>query len=292
MSAITPKPTRTRIGAALAATGLAIIGAGLVATPSYADPITDGSCNGVFNGGRAGTVVVTTDPAEGTEIQPGDVISVSTTWDIGDEHSVSQIKACVEVDGDGVAAMTDEEQPVVNDGLYEHEFTVPLGTPVGTAVCLRLVVFGDPRTGGGAHSSDVVCFEVAATPDTTAPTTTSSTTTTSTTTTSTTTTSTTRPVGDPQIEPEVLGEQVGTGGGAGTTAPGALTNNPVSGNPASGGDVAAQVAVAPQVVTGPVSAELPRTGSGTRDLLMLAGWSLLLGGLALAVGRQNLVAGR
>jgi hypothetical protein len=248
---------RQRIGAAVATAGLVAIGAALTAGASYAEVPDGGACNGSFQGTPPGSLELTTVPPSGSNVKTGDLISVTATWDTGDWESLDKADICVTVGGELDLALSDIEKPADNDGSYQHAFTIPAETAVDTEVCIRAQVHGIPGASEvSTQKSNVACFTVfdPGTTTTTAPTTTTTTAPTTTTTTAPTTTTTTAPSTTvTTAPPSVLGEQL---------------QNP---------------AVDPQVV----GTELPRTGGGSRSLVLLAGWALLLGGLALAFGEAG-----
>jgi LPXTG-motif cell wall-anchored protein len=130
---------------------------------------------------------------------------------------------------------------------------VPADMPVGTDLCVRDVLFGDGNT--KTETSNTICFTsaAAATVETT------------------TTTTTMAPSTTTTTQAPAVTEQEPTGQPAG--------------NPATPGEM-----VQGQVISQPAPlAELPRTGTESRALVMFGGITMGLGILAVILGRRRTV---
>lgn len=275
---------RQRIGAGIAGAGLVSMAIGALATPSVADPIDNGACNGAFNGNPEGTLAISTDPAAGSDIFAGGTVTVTATWATTDWNGLNQLFDCVELDGVLAEGLSDQEKPPVNDGSYVHQFTVPADTAPDTEVCVRARLSGQPVNPPGneepvtTQKSNTACIRVQAAPTTTTapPTTTTSAPQTTTTTTVQTTTSTTALQATVTTTPQTTA----TTGPAAEVAGNNASNTSVAGNQvATGGNA--------EVLGNQLEAldTLPRTGTSTPVLLFLAGLALLLGGAAVGFGK-------
>lgn len=273
---------RQRIGAGIAGVGLVSMAIGVLSVPSMADPLENGSCNGI-NGNPQGTLAIGTVPPAGTESSPADIsagatVVVTATWETEDWTGLDQLSDCVELDGVLAEGLSDTEKPPENDGRYVHRFTVPAGTDPGTLVCVRARLSGQPADPPGdedpvtTEKSNSACFRVqaATAPDTTEePTTTTTTSQTVTTTAAPTTTTTAAPTATTTAPAApVAGSNVSN-----TPGPSVLGSQVVSGNAEALGSQVAALDT------------LPRTGTSAPVLLVLAGLALLLGGAAVGFGK-------
>lgn len=304
------KNRRQRIGALISMAGLVTISVSLLAGPSLADVPQDNSCNGAWGGSPLSSLAITTVPPDGALVVAGQEIVVSATWDPGDWVSLDKILDCVRIGSTIVPALSDQEKPTANDGAYVHTFTIPADTSVGSTVCVRTRLSGQPAESNvSTQKGNTACFNVVAasvgggsTTDTDVGTSGSTTTTTvvtggSTTNTTVVTGGSTTNVGGAT---ETSGSS-GTGGSNTATAPGGATTE-VAGSQAQqpqddgGAEVLGLHLDQPEVAGAgdAAPANLARTGSSTPVILMLAGLALVLGGLATGLGapasRQTITA--
>jgi hypothetical protein len=176
-------------------------------------------------------------------------------------------------------------------GEFDFAYTIPADVTPGAVVCNYAKTTGGTETGGDENRKAGACFEVVGGPTSSTTTTSSippSTTTTSTIASSTTTTSSIPPstTTTSTTSPSTAATSTTTTSVGGAIPATTTTTHPVS-------VIVPEVAttnpgqVLPLVVT-PQPVELPSTGSGTRDLTILAGLFLAAGGLALcAAGRPS-----
>jgi hypothetical protein len=213
----------------------------------------------------------TTDPAPGSRVHSGDVIKIRLTWDT-DKWAGSKLhKAidCVAVNGALDMNLTVEEKPTANDGVFEHELTVPDGLAAGTEICDRGFISGDSRGGDFEQAtSEVVCFPLGPPP------------TARETSTTTTTTLLTSPTTVTTV-PQVLGEQE-----AARPKPGPAL---VQAGPPAAAPAPAPAPAPPPALPAAGAAAPPRTIATTgafayRTLMGASGLALWLGGLSLMGG--------
>jgi hypothetical protein len=215
----------------------------------------------------------TTEPAPGSQVHSGDVIKIRLTWDTGEwaGSDLHKVIDCVAVNGALDMNLTVEEKPTPNDGVFEHELTVPDGLAAGAEICDRGFVSGDSRGGDFEQiTSEVVCFTLGPPPEAQQ--------------TSTTTTTTTRPTSPTTVTtvPQVQGEQEialpkpePALVQAGPPAPPAVP--PPAPAPAR---PAASAAAPPPAIAA--------TGAfAHRTLMGVSGLALMLGGLSLMGGAQR-----
>ena len=150
------KNVRQRIGAGIAATGLLTMALTVLAGPSLAAAGDDDACPGAFNGNPASSLAITAnvvggdDLSDGDDVPAGSTIHIRATWTTGDWQSVVKVLDCVRVDGEDQPALSIEEKPTDNDGVFDHTFDVP-DSP-GSALCVRSRLSGVPVRFQG-HSS-------------------------------------------------------------------------------------------------------------------------------------------
>jgi hypothetical protein len=214
------------------------------------------TCPEILDGhASSGHLRKTTEPADGSEVHPGDTVHVTLRWhrDDFDADVLHKALDCVTVDGDLVAPASVQERDTDNDGLFEHAYTVPGDAPPGSRLCDRGFVSGPGESDDfERQTSNDVCFVVVPTP---------------TTTTTTATTTTTRP--EVEVTPiPIIRAQVAQGGRAGTEVESVSLTSPAP------HDRPPSVLVAAQ--------EIPATGAEDRTLVALAGLAFLTGGAAVA----------
>jgi hypothetical protein len=233
---------------------------GASASAHESHPEGAAACSEILQGTTTGGLEAATTPPEGSKVQPGGVVEVTLRWDPdefdGDELHVAL--HCVTVDGVLAEALSALDRDGANDGKFAHSFTVPAGLPDGTKVCDRGYVSSE----GDGEDSDTdsrdedservksteVCFQVIS-PAPEVP-------------------AVTAPAPAPP---------------APSTAP---SPPPVAAAPAPQPDVVQGADLARQqaAVTQPVPLDtLPRTGSPSRAVFLLAGLALLGGGGAVAL---------
>lgn len=197
-----------------------------------------------------GGVENVTSPGPGT-IVAGDVVDISLSWDPADwtDTWVEKVLNCVSIDGTPVPELTDEERPSPNDGVFRRELAIPDDMESGHLLCEQGFVYGMFARGGYTlTSSPRVCFTTEAAPPPPPP------------------SATTEP-------PPVTESPTTTTTGARTTT----TTVPAPPRVAAAAGEPAPVPVR----------TLPRTGPGDRMLLIGAGGTLALGGLAVAAGARR-----
>ena len=261
-----------RIVRGAGALGLVAAGLLLTTSPAWADErtaderlaYTKKTCERIIRHRDSGGVEKTTVPAPGSRVQPGDVIKVRLTWESAkwDGSRLHKAIDCVAINGVLDMKLTVEEKPASNDGVFEHELTVPDGLAAGTEICDQGFIAGDSPGGEFKQdTSDVVCFTVGPAPDQGG---------TSPTTTSTTAPPTSPPTTATTAPPLVQGEQERKE--AAPPAPPLVQ----AGSPAP-----PAVAPAPAPKSAP-QPELAITGAvGMRALVITSGLGMTLGGLGL-----------
>jgi LPXTG-motif cell wall-anchored protein len=149
----------------LAAGSLTVPGAGQAgAEDSHPGGLPE-TCPEVLSGAPSGDLEKRTDPPEGSDVQGGDVITVTLRWNPQSFDGPLLHKAidCVTVNGEIAADLSGQERDAPNDGLFEWRYTVPADVPAGARICDRGFVSG-PGSGGifEREKSNDVCFTVAA----------------------------------------------------------------------------------------------------------------------------------
>jgi hypothetical protein len=153
--------------ALLAVTACAAAVLPLLLTPSaaWADSPNAEACSGLYHGSPPGSLAITTSPATGTVLHPGDDVEVTVTWDAADWPTpvLHKVLDCLLVDGSVDYGHSSQEKPTDNDGHYRYRFTVPVGTPAPRRVCDRVRLSGRLVAGGdlAVQKSNTVCFSVA-----------------------------------------------------------------------------------------------------------------------------------
>jgi LPXTG-motif cell wall-anchored protein len=241
---------RKRIGAGILTTGLAALGLGLLAGPSYAVVPNPNDCLSHLSSAQQGNLDVTTIPSN--DVPAGSDVRVEATWHTPDWLETDKILVCTTTDGIFDSRMAGGQRPMTNDGSFTWYFTVPADMPVGTEICVKDVLQGRPTGAMATQVSDTACFRTAAA----LPVTTTTTTAPATSNTGTTDTS-------PSTAPDV--ESSGTG---------------------SGGDV---ILNQPATEPAPM-AELPRTGFASGALVLAGVLATLLGGFLVGLGRRRSAA--
>src|SRR5918992_5026133 len=144
------------------ALGLVAAGLLLMTSPTEADErtadermaYTRKTCERILRHRDKGEVKKTTVPAPDSEVHSGDVIKVRLTWETAkwDGSLLHKAIDCVAIDGVLDMKLTFEEKPASNDGVFEHEFTVPDGLASGTEICDQGFISGDSP--GGDFTQD------------------------------------------------------------------------------------------------------------------------------------------
>src|SRR5581483_8646161 len=133
------------------------------ATAAWADTPNAAACSGLYHGNPPGSLAVTTSPAGGAVLHPGDSVDVSATWNTSDwpKPVLHKVLDCLTVDGKIDYGHSSQEKPTDNDGLYRYRFTVPVGAQ--RQVCDRVRLSGRLVDGGDlvVQKSNTVCFSVA-----------------------------------------------------------------------------------------------------------------------------------
>jgi hypothetical protein len=122
-------------------------------------------CEGVKK--PTGDLLKSTDPAPGSTVQPGQVIQVNLTWDAekyDEEEDLHKVLDCVTVNGKLDEVLSGGEKPTANDGVFQHDYTVPADAAPGTEVCDQGRLSGGEEDDYERAISEVVCFKVAPPP--------------------------------------------------------------------------------------------------------------------------------
>jgi hypothetical protein len=184
---------------------------------------------------------------------PGDAISTKLTWDRMEwpGSRIDQVVDCVTVGGKLDAGLSALEKPTMNDGKFEHSFTVPAGLPEGTKVCGRGFLSGEKGPGVYCqNSTDAMCFVVGAAP--TPP----------------------KVTPAPAAPTQVMGRQVQA-----LPAPAIPVRQAAAPAPVAQPAPAPAPAVEPELAaTGPLNA---------RPLVLSSGFALMLGGLGVIAGTRR-----
>jgi hypothetical protein len=194
----------------------------------------------------------------GKTARPGDAISVKLMWDPMEwpGSRIDQVADCVTVGGKLDTGLSALEKPTMNDGRFEHSFSVPAGLPEGTKVCGRGFLSGDKGPGVYCqNSTDVMCFVVAAPPappKVVAP---------------------PAPAVAPAPPTQVLGRQE-----TALPAPAIPVSQAAAPAPVAQPAPAPAVEPEPLAATGPLSA---------RPLVLSSGFALMLGGLGIIAGTRR-----
>ncbi|MCA1847170.1 MAG: hypothetical protein LC792_29050 [Actinobacteria bacterium] len=150
---------------ALAASTAVVVPAvgALTPTAAWADTPNAAACSGLYHGNPPGSLAVTTSPAGGAVLHPGDSVDVTATWNASDwpKPVLHKVLDCLMVDGKIDYGHSSQEKPTDNDGLYRYRFTVPVGAR--RQVCDRVRLSGRLVDGGDlvVQKSNTVCFSVA-----------------------------------------------------------------------------------------------------------------------------------
>ena len=126
-------------------------------------------CNGTFNGNPAGFLDMSatrggSNLPNGASIAAGDVINLTTTWNINEWNSLSKVANCFQLNGVDVNALDVLEQPTANDGIFTYSATVPAAVTNGDTFCVRGDLAGQPSAGGtGTFKSNKLCWTVGGT---------------------------------------------------------------------------------------------------------------------------------
>ena len=227
----------------------------LTPAPAWADAPDPSACSGLYHGSPPGSLAVTTIPAAGTVLHPGDEVEVTATWNTEDwpGQVLHKVLDCLLVDGTVDYGHSSQEKPSDNDGLYRYRFTVPVGAE--RRVCDRVRLSGRLVQEGDlvVQKSNTVCFSIAAAGE----------------------------PGNPGVPVDATTQAV-TPAVDGSPAP-LQPAAPALDEPGPAGDAAPApapaVEISPAVVVHPT---LPRTGGDTLPLTRLGTLLVLTGGVVLA----------
>ena len=147
----------------LAAGALTLPGAGHAwAQDSHPGGLPD-TCPEVLSGAPTGDLEMRTVPPGGSDVQGGDIITVTLRWNPKsfDGPSVHKVLDCVTVTGKFAPDLSGQERDAPNDGLLQRLFTVPADVPVGDTICDRGFVSA-PESGDSfeRQKSNDTCFTV------------------------------------------------------------------------------------------------------------------------------------
>ena len=157
-----------RIWGRVALGGIAVLTSSLVIThpagaaQSHPGGLSD-TCPEVLAGPPTRGIQKVTDPAAGSEVRRGAVVTVTLRWDTTSFTSPVLHKAldCVTVDGVLADHLGIQERDIANDGSFESHFTVPGDLADGTRLCDRGFVSGPGNDNGfERQKSNDVCLTV------------------------------------------------------------------------------------------------------------------------------------
>jgi hypothetical protein len=265
------------------------------AAPSHPGGVTD-TCPEVLAGAPTGGMEKVTEPADGSEVRRGEVVSVTLRWDTTTFTSPVLHKAldCVTVDGTPADELSTQERDTANDGAFEYDFTVPGDLPDGARLCDRGFVSGPGDNGFDREKSNDVCFVVRGDTPAEAPAPAAAPTSSETpaspdsqespapTATPDAATPDALPV--PDVAPVPVRGPVPANSVA---APVAETPSPAPIGAGPAGNGAPGTEVSPDVAVSGEQDVLPRTGSAVEGPLRLGMLALLLGGMCLLAGRRR-----
>src|SRR3712207_3063551 len=120
--AIRTSRTRQRAFSILVALTLGVIQLQLVTAGSAT---ASEPCNGAFQGSPPGSLTVDPSISTNQEIQAGQSITITTTWDTGDWSRLDQFFNCWQLNGAAVDSLELIEKPPTNDGTIVQTITVP-----------------------------------------------------------------------------------------------------------------------------------------------------------------------
>jgi LPXTG-motif cell wall-anchored protein len=137
------------------------------ATPAWAANSHPGglpdTCPEVLSGSPTGDLEKSTDPADGSDVQGGDVVTVTLRWDPDsfDGPLLHKVLDCVTVGGQLAPDLSGQERDAQNDGSFEWRFTVPTSVHAGQRICDRGFVSGPGSDDDfERQKSNDVCFTV------------------------------------------------------------------------------------------------------------------------------------
>jgi|GEM_PF-5461803 len=154
---------RRALCAVAAGTAVAVPVIALTPAPGWADTPNAAACGSLYHGNPPGSLAVTSDPAPGAVLHPGDGVEVTATWKTSDWPTpvLHKVLDCLLVDGTIDYGHSSQEKPTDNDGLYRYRFTVPAGAR--QQVCDRVRLSGRLVASGDlvVQKSNPFCFSVA-----------------------------------------------------------------------------------------------------------------------------------
>ncbi len=125
-------------------------------------------CAGEGHGrSRRGLVIVADAGTGGSNVFPGQLVTISLTWDVhgGTVQAVADSN-CVALDGRIVAGLTESHVPAPSDGKDTFAFTVPTQATPGERICDRVALSKSPSgrhddaERGPTLASGQLCFAV------------------------------------------------------------------------------------------------------------------------------------
>jgi hypothetical protein len=136
----------------------------LLPSAAWAEAPSPEACSGLYHGNPPGSLAMTTSPASGTVLHPGDEVEVTAVWDTADwpRPVLHKVLDCLLVNGDVDYDHSSQEKPTDNDGYYRYRFTVPNGAR--GRICDRVRLSGRFVEGRDlvVQKSNTVCFSIAA----------------------------------------------------------------------------------------------------------------------------------
>ncbi|MGH9021874.1 MAG: hypothetical protein ACRDV9_02025 [Acidimicrobiia bacterium] len=120
-------------------------------------------CDRTIGQRSTGSLTKRIDPAPGTFVEPGDIVSVTLTWTVDDwsKDELHKVLDCVAIDGALAPELQGGESPTENDGRFTYEYAVPSDLAPGARVCDQAMLSG-PGEGGAfqRHVSEMLCLVV------------------------------------------------------------------------------------------------------------------------------------
>lgn len=118
------------------------------------------TCERAIDENATGELEKTMDPAAGSAVSAGEIVSVALRWDPAErpDRDLHKVIDCMMVDGVLDADLSVEERPTDNDGIFEMQLVVP-DLPAGTELC-NFGFLSDDEAGHGYVRSETLCLTV------------------------------------------------------------------------------------------------------------------------------------
>src|SRR3712207_443224 len=112
--------TRDRAFALLVVATLAVIQLQVISAGSAS---ASEACSGAFSGSPPGSLAIAPSVPTSQDIQPGQSITITATWDTGDWERLDAYYNCWQLNGVLVQSLELEEKPPTNDGAIAQTIT-------------------------------------------------------------------------------------------------------------------------------------------------------------------------